>query len=55
MLYNQLIGQTKAKLRLAKMVNENRVPHALLFNGKDGCGNLPTAIAFVQHLFCKCV
>jgi len=52
MLYNQIIGQTEAKQRLAKMVNENRVPHALLFNGKDGCGNLPTAFAFAQHLFC---
>lgn len=52
MLYNQIIGQPEAKLRLIKMVNENRVPHALLFSGKEGSGNLPTALAFIQHLFC---
>jgi DNA polymerase-3 subunit delta' len=52
MLYSQIIGQTEAKQRLVKMVNENRVPHALLFNGKEGCGNLPMAFAFAQHLYC---
>lgn len=34
------------------MVNENRVPHALLFSGKEGSGNLPAALAFAQHLYC---
>lgn len=34
------------------MVHEKRVPHALLFSGPEGCGNLPTALAFLQHLFC---
>jgi DNA polymerase-3 subunit delta' len=53
MLYNQIIGQSEAKQRLVKMVNENRVPHALLFNGKEGSGNLPSAFAFAQHLFCN--
>ena len=53
MLYNQIIGQTEAKQRLAKMANQNRVPHALLFSGKEGSGNLATAFAFAQHLFCS--
>lgn len=52
MLYNQIIGQTEAKQRLVKMVSENRVPHALLFNGKEGSGNLPASFAFAQHLYC---
>lgn len=52
MLYNQVIGQQEAKGRLIKMVNENRVPHALLFSGKEGSGNLPAALAFAQHLYC---
>lgn len=34
------------------MVNDGRVPHALLFSGRDGNGNLPAALAFTQHLFC---
>jgi DNA polymerase III subunit delta' len=53
MLYNQIIGQTEVKNHLLKMVHESRVPHALLFAGKEGCGNLPAAFAFAQHLFCK--
>jgi DNA polymerase III subunit delta' len=53
MLYEQIIGQREAKGRLIKMVNEQRVPHALLFSGKEGSGNLPAALAFAQHLFCK--
>lgn len=53
MLYEQIVGQLEAKGRLLKMVNESRVPHALLFSGKEGSGNLPTAIAFAQHLYCK--
>lgn len=52
MLYSQIVGHTEAKKRLLKMVNEQRVPHALLFSGKDGNGSLPMAIALAQHLFC---
>jgi DNA polymerase-3 subunit delta' len=53
MLYSEIIGQQEPKFRLLKMVNEERVPHALLFSGKEGSGNLPAAIAFAQHLYCK--
>lgn len=52
MLYENIVGQTEAKSRLIKMVREERVPHALLFSGREGCGNLPAAIAFAQHLYC---
>ena len=52
MLYNEIIGQQEVKTRLRKMVKDGRVPHALLFTGSEGCGNLPTALAFAQHLFC---
>jgi DNA polymerase-3 subunit delta' len=52
MLYTQIIGQAEAKERLIKLVNDARVPHALLFTGKEGCGNLPMAFAFAQHLYC---
>jgi len=53
MQYDQITGQKEAKGRLLKMVNEARIPHALLFSGKEGSGNLPAALAFSQHLFCK--
>lgn len=52
MLFSQIVGQSEPKHRLLKMVNEGRVPHALLFSGKEGCGNLPMAIAFAQLLYC---
>lgn len=53
MHYTEIVGQIEAKERLTKMVNTNRVPHALLFSGKDGCGHLFAAITFAQHLLCK--
>ncbi|MDP3556367.1 MAG: DNA polymerase III subunit delta' [Bacteroidota bacterium] len=53
MLYSEIVGQKEAKHRLIKMVVEERVPHALLFTGKEGSGNLPAALALAQHLFCK--
>lgn len=52
MLYEQIVGQQEPKQRLLKMVSEERVPHALLFTGKEGSGNLPAAVAFAQHLYC---
>ncbi|MEI6020966.1 MAG: DNA polymerase III subunit delta' [Bacteroidota bacterium] len=53
MKYHDIIGQAEVKQRLQKMVTSQKVPHALLFSGKDGCGHLPMALAFVQHLFCN--
>lgn len=52
MNYSNVIGQTDSKIRLKNMVLENRVPHALLFKGPEGCGNLPLALAFAAHLLC---
>jgi len=48
-----IIGQREVKHRLVKMLNEKRLPHAMLFSGPDGSGNLPTALAFTQLLLCK--
>lgn len=53
MLYQNIIGQNEAKTRLQKMVLDKRVPHALMFTGKEGTGNLPAALAFIQHLYCE--
>lgn len=38
---------------MIRMIGENRVPHSLMFTGKEGSGNLPAAFAFAQHLFCQ--
>lgn len=53
MVYSDIVGHQEAKARLIKMVNEKRIPHALLFTGQDGGGNLPAALVFAQHLLCS--
>lgn len=52
MTLKQIVGQSRAKIDLIRMANDNRVPHALLILGKEGSGGLPLTIAFVQYLFC---
>src|SRR5688572_16402145 len=53
MLISEIIGQAEVKGRLLKMVSENRIPHALLFSGPEGCGNLAAAVAFSQLVLCR--
>jgi DNA polymerase III subunit delta' len=52
-LFKNIIGQTPVKERLLHMLHDGRVPHALMFSGPEGSGNLPAAFAFIQYLFCK--
>ena len=56
MLFKDVIGNAEVKLHLANMVQQNRISHALLFLGKEGCGALPLAIAFgrLGCLFAGC-
>jgi DNA polymerase-3 subunit delta' len=53
MLFKNVIGQADVKLHLVNMVQQNRISHALLFLGKEGCGALPLAIAFAQYIVCE--
>ena len=50
MLKKEIIGQNDIWDRLMKMVEENRIPHALLFCGPSGCGKMATALAFASYL-----
>jgi DNA polymerase-3 subunit delta' len=52
-LFKHIIGQASVKNSLLNMLHDGRVPHALMFNGPEGSGNLPAAFAFVQYLFCN--
>lgn len=52
MQYASIPGQEEIKQRLRKSVAEKRIPHAQLFAGPDGCGNLALAIAYAAHLLC---
>lgn len=44
------IGQKDAWARLTKLIEEERVPQALLFTGPEGAGKFALALAFAQEL-----
>ena len=50
MKFSEVIGQQDTWNRLMQMVNEDRVPHALLFCGPKGCGKMAVALAFASYL-----
>lgn len=52
MQFKEVIGQEEIKRKLILSVQENRVPHALLFLGPKGNGKLPLALAFAQYVMC---
>jgi DNA polymerase III subunit delta' len=52
MLFKDVIGQDTIKQQMLRSVAENRVSHALLFAGPEGCGKLPMALALAQYLNC---
>ncbi|GAB1416218.1 DNA polymerase III subunit delta [Paludibacter sp.] len=53
MLFSQIIGQEHTKSRLISTVNEQRIPHAMLFKSSEGVGELGLAIAYAQYICCE--
>jgi DNA polymerase-3 subunit delta' len=53
MLFKNIIGQEQVKKRLIRSVKENRVSHAQLFLGPEGCGKLALAVAYAQYICCE--
>jgi DNA polymerase III subunit delta' len=53
MRFSEIVGQESVKKRLINSVKENRVSHAQLFSGPDGCGKLALAIAYAQYICCE--
>lgn len=53
MQFSQVAGQQKVKDKLIKAVQNGRIPHAQLYYGPEGCGNLPLAIAYAQYIACQ--
>ncbi|MGK0387499.1 MAG: DNA polymerase-3 subunit delta' [Maribacter sp.] len=53
MTFKEIIGQTEVKQLLRNMVVHDRIPHAQIFLGNEGVGNLATAIAFAQYAMCS--
>lgn len=50
MAFEQVIGQREAQARLMQMVDEGRLPHAIMLCGPQGCGKLALATAFAAQL-----
>ena len=48
--FDEVIGQKEAEERLKQLVKEERLPHALMLCGPQGCGKLPLAVAFGCYL-----
>ena len=53
MNFSQLPGQTEIVSKLLKSVKEERVSHAQLFTGPEGCGSLALALAFAKYVSCE--
>ena len=53
MQFHSITGQKETKEQLVQMIQHNRLSHALLFLGKEGCGALQLAMAFAQYIVCE--
>lgn len=53
MKFSEVIGQRRACERLAQMVEDNRLPHAMLLCGPAGCGKMAVAMALASYLLCR--
>ncbi|MBQ1774324.1 MAG: DNA polymerase III subunit delta, partial [Prevotella sp.] len=51
--FKEVIGQQETIARLVKMTDEQRLPHALLFTGPEGCGKMAVAMAFASYLLTR--
>ena len=52
MRFAEVIDHTGTKDQLRQMVASDRLPHALILVGPEGCGSLPLALALAQYLLC---
>jgi DNA polymerase-3 subunit delta' len=53
MNFSQIPGQTEIISKLIKSVKEERVSHAQLFTGPEGCGSLLLAMAYARYVSCE--
>lgn len=52
MKFSAVVGQEELKNRLRRGVAEGRIPHAQMFIGAQGSGNLSLALAYAQYISC---
>ena len=53
MNFSQIPGQTEIKSKLIRSVREERVSHAQLFAGPEGCGGMALALAYARFVSCE--
>ena len=53
MYFKDIIGQKSIVAQLCRMVDENRLAHALLLTGSSGNGKLPIAVALARYILCR--
>ncbi|MCU0362054.1 MAG: DNA polymerase III subunit delta [Bacteroidales bacterium] len=51
--FNRIPGQEEARARLIRTVREQRVSHAQLFTGPEGCGSMALALAYARYISCE--
>ena len=52
-MFEQVIGQCEVQERLMQMVNEDRLPHAIMLCGPQGSGKMALAVGFAKVLLSK--
>src|SRR6478736_7095748 len=53
MTFSSIPGSHYVKEKLIQSVREGKMPHAQLFEGKEGALNLPLALAYAAYLHCQ--
>ena len=53
MKWTEVIGQERVQERLMQMVDEGRLPHAIMLCGPMGSGKLALAVAFAKVLLSR--
>ena len=53
MNFARIPGQEEIKIKLIRSVTEERVSHAQLFAGPEGCGSMALALAYARYISCE--
>lgn len=53
MRFRDIIGHKEIRQKLIRVIQDQRVSHAQLFTGPEGCGKLAMAIAYAQYVNCQ--
>ncbi len=53
MNFSSIPGQKEIKEKLLRSVKEERVSHAQIFAGNEGCGSMALALAYARYISCE--